>query len=175
MAGLRQIILCFLLGFATLAGVALAPAQAASSRVPQPDPGAVFKGSQCVAPVEVIRREHMNYLKHTRDETVRGGIRGAKFSLRQCIDCHAVPDKKAGGKRTVRTFCSACHNYAAVKIDCFECHTNEAETAALKGYLHNKTAAAPHASARFHTDMSLIADIEKYLGERKSDDVRQTR
>ena len=86
-----------------------------------------FKGKVCVEPVDVMRREHMTYLYHQRDETVQGGIRGNKYSLRGCIECHAVPDKMAGGERTVRQFCGDCHKFAAVTIDCFQCHTTKPE------------------------------------------------
>ncbi|MDA0304717.1 MAG: hypothetical protein O3B76_00270 [Proteobacteria bacterium] len=92
-----------------------------------PKPTKAFKGDKCVEPVDVMRRDHMNYLLHQRDETVQQGIRGKKYSLRQCIECHAVPDKQAGGERTVEPFCGECHKFAAVTIDCFQCHTNKPE------------------------------------------------
>ena len=50
------------------------------------------KGTQCVEPVEIIRREHMDMLDHQRDDTVHGGIRGKKHSLVGCIECHAQAD-----------------------------------------------------------------------------------
>ncbi len=98
--------------------------------VPIPHPVKAFKGEKCVEPAGVMRRQHMNFLMHQRDDTVRRGIRGKKHSLRGCINCHAIPDKQAGGTRTVREFCSDCHNYAAIKITCFECHTNKVEDSA---------------------------------------------
>ena len=84
-------------------------------------------GTRCVAPVDDMRRNHMTYLLHQRDETVRQGIRGKKFSLRKCVICHATPDSKAEGVPTVRPFCEECHAYAAVQIDCFSCHTAKPE------------------------------------------------
>ena len=36
-----------------------------------------------------MRRNHMELLKHQRDDTVRSGIRGAKYSLKDCVGCHA--------------------------------------------------------------------------------------
>ena len=107
---------------AVLAGAA-APA-AAEGRVPLPVLAA-GKGDKCVEPTDVMRRYHMEYLKHQRDDTVHGGIRGAKHSLVECIECHAVPDAAAGGARTVQPFCGQCHEYAAVTMDCFGCHTNK--------------------------------------------------
>lgn len=152
----------------------------ASSRVPTPEPPAAFKGTQCVEPVDVMRREHMNFLKHQRDETVKDGIRGAKYSLRQCIECHAVPDPQAGGKRTVRAFCSECHQYAAVRVDCFECHTNKAEKAKLTGPLppgHPEKSDKARSFGREdgNSTASLTAELERYLGKRRLDDVRQSR
>ncbi len=78
---------------------------------------------KCVAPVDVMRRYHMDLLFHQRDDTVRRGIRDGRYSLKGCVSCHAVPDPAAGGEPTVRPFCETCHAYVAVRIDCFQCHT----------------------------------------------------
>ncbi len=51
------------------------------------------------------------------------GIRGAKYSLKGCIDCHAGA-KTGSVAQTSEDFCVACHRYAAVQIDCFECHAS---------------------------------------------------
>ncbi len=93
-----------------------------------PNPAKAFKGEQCVEPADVMRREHMTFLKHQRDETLLEGIRGNKYGLNECIDCHATksPDVAGGKIRTVKPFCAECHKFAAVKIDCFECHTGAA-------------------------------------------------
>lgn len=110
--------------------------------VPRPAvPKAV--GGACVAPPEVMRRDHMAMLKHGRDLTVRAGERIEGGRLTGCISCHAVSDGK-GGAVTVSSpehFCRACHDYAAVKIDCFECHASRPEQAT------RSTDAAPEASA----------------------------
>ena len=45
----------------------------------------------------------------------------SRASLKGCIDCHA--SSKTGSVLGEEGFCSSCHAYAAVKIDCFECHT----------------------------------------------------
>ncbi len=92
--------------------------------VPLPTLAKAFKGDKCVEPAGVMRREHMEFLKHQRDETLREGIRGNKYSLQQCVECHAVADPKiAGGKiRTLKPFCAECHSYAAVSLVCFACH-----------------------------------------------------
>jgi hypothetical protein len=40
------------------------------------------------------------------------------------VSCHA--SKTTGSVAAASTdFCSSCHAYAAVKIDCFECHANK--------------------------------------------------
>jgi hypothetical protein len=73
-----------------------------------------------------MRREHPNLLKHRRDRTVREGVRGGDNALTACIDCHAG---KAGGDVIggPDAFCQSCHSYAAVKLDCFECHQSKRE------------------------------------------------
>ena len=101
----------------------------APGRTPRPVVEAAAAGTQCVAPPEVMRRKHMDFLKHQRDDTVHGGIRGAKFSLKGCIDCHASQKTHSVAKEETN-FCVSCHSYAAVKIDCFECHTSKARTVA---------------------------------------------
>ncbi len=102
---------------------------ASGDGVPLPNPAKAFKGQQCIEPVGDMRRLHGEYLTHQRDETLRKGIRGKKYSLRQCIACHATtsPDVKNGTVRTIQPFCKKCHDYAAVAIDCFACHTGTAE------------------------------------------------
>jgi len=81
----------------------------------------IEKGDACVAPTEEILRDHMNRLLHQRDRTLRQGIRESRFSLKNCIDCHA--SRETGSVLGKDAFCSSCHAYAAVSMDCFECHT----------------------------------------------------
>ena len=103
-------------GFAVDAG--------AADRVPLPMLVKAAKGEACVEPLPVIRRDHMKFLMHQRDETVHGGIRGARHSFVGCIDCHAAKDDAGQWVRidAPGQFCASCHAYAAVKIDCFQCH-----------------------------------------------------
>lgn len=103
-------------------GVASA-SDGAASRVPQPVIEAA-RGGQCVADPAFMRRNHMGLLKHQRDDTLRGGIRTGKYSLKTCIDCHASQTTNSVAASDTN-FCQSCHSYAAVKIDCFECHTNK--------------------------------------------------
>ena len=119
---LRALAACALAVLATL--VAPAPALAAdtpASRVPRP---AIVTpdGGKCVEDTATMRRDHMRFLEHQRDATVHGGIRGARHSLKGCIDCHA--SARTGSVAQAPTdFCISCHAYAAVKLDCFDCHS----------------------------------------------------
>lgn len=81
-------------------------------------------GERCVEPTDVMRREHMRFLMHQRDETVHDGIRSAKHSLTGCVDCHAGKDARgvAVAVNARGQFCESCHSFAGVRIDCFECH-----------------------------------------------------
>ena len=81
----------------------------------------IEKGEACVAPTGEMRRDHMKMLLHQRDRTMRQGLREQRFSLKNCVDCHA--SRKTGSVLGKDGFCSSCHEYAAVSIDCFECHT----------------------------------------------------
>lgn len=78
-------------------------------------------GKTCVAPVEDMRRSHMTMLFHQRDRTLRQGVREPRFSLKGCVECHA--GRESGSVLGKDGFCSSCHSYASVKIDCFECHS----------------------------------------------------
>ncbi|MEK6749759.1 MAG: Hdr-like menaquinol oxidoreductase cytochrome c subunit [Pseudomonadota bacterium] len=82
------------------------------------------KGERCVADTSVMRRNHMEMLKHQRDDTVHNGIRTARFSLAGCMNCHAYVNEQPVSIKDQRHFCNACHQYTAVKIDCFECHAS---------------------------------------------------
>ena len=82
------------------------------------------RGGECVEDPAIMRRNHMKFLKHQRDETVHGGIRGAKYSLKTCIECHASQTTQSVAAAQTN-FCVSCHSYAAVKIDCFECHSTQ--------------------------------------------------
>jgi len=81
----------------------------------------IEKGEACVAPTAEMRRDHMKMLLHQRDRTLRQGIRESRFSLKNCVDCHA--SRETGSVLGKDGFCSSCHAYASVSIDCFECHT----------------------------------------------------
>ncbi len=97
-----------------------------------PDVPKARAGTQCVDDPVQMRRHHMEYLKHQRDATVHGGIRGAKYSLKDCVACHATTPSGSVAAAP-GDFCVACHQYAAVKIDCFDCHTGKPATAVAKG------------------------------------------
>lgn len=107
-----------------LAGATLA-ALAAEPRTPQPVIERAKAGTTCVADAATMRRTHMDLLKHQRVQTVRQGVRSGAASLKACVECHA-----GAQTRSVNTaptdFCVSCHRYAAVQIDCFECHSSHA-------------------------------------------------
>jgi hypothetical protein len=88
----------------------------------------IERGEACVAPVAEMRRDHMKMLFHQRDRTMRQGVRTTQFSLKNCVECHA--SQKTGSVLGEEGFCSGCHTYASVKIDCFECHTAMRQTKA---------------------------------------------
>ena len=112
-----------LLALAAVACVAAASAEEPKGRVPVPNV-VIHKGEQCVEPTEDMRRNHMKYILHQRDDTVHQGIRTSKHSLKNCVNCHADP--QTGSVLGKDGFCQACHTYAAVKMDCFGCHTHKA-------------------------------------------------
>lgn len=117
-----------LLGMLMLGAGALAWA-GEGSRTPLPVIEKAKAGSTCVADPATMRRTHMDLLKHQRNDTVHGGVRTGAASLKACIDCHASQQTRSVTQGETN-FCVSCHSYAAVKIDCFECHSNLARAAA---------------------------------------------
>jgi hypothetical protein len=119
---------------AALAGIGLAEAADAPGRGLLPAIEPAKAATACVAEPAVMRREHMKLLKHQRELTVHRGERDGRDSLQACITCHA--SKTTGSVAAAPTdFCASCHAYAAVRIDCFECHASRlaAAQAALSG------------------------------------------
>lgn len=84
------------------------------------------EGVECVEEEDVMRRDHMNFILHQRDETMHKGIRSSKYSFAECIDCHVQPDENGNiaSFNSDEHFCNTCHEYAAVTIDCFDCHAD---------------------------------------------------
>ncbi|MBK7026937.1 MAG: hypothetical protein IPH40_08665 [Polaromonas sp.] len=119
---LRLMLLAFITLAATWA-MAAEGTKTAGSRVSAPIVEKA-KGGECVADPAFMRRNHGDMLKHQRDDTMRGGIRTGKNSLKACIECHAsktTNSVNASGSN----FCQSCHNFTAIKIDCFECHASK--------------------------------------------------
>jgi hypothetical protein len=97
-----------------------------------PAPASPARAENCVEPVEIMRREHMHLLDRQRDRTVIDGERDGKYSLVGCMDCHNPVDAngQAASYGDEQHFCSECHAYASVRIDCFECHADRGYGAA---------------------------------------------
>jgi hypothetical protein len=92
----------------------------------------IGKGGQCVADPQWMRKNHMRVLFQQRDETVHQGMRDGKFSLKNCIECHAsLRDNSVIGRAD--SFCEGCHSFEAVKIDCFECHSSKRSSSLVQG------------------------------------------
>ena len=124
---------------ALLIGLAAAPAADADGSATDGSARYVKPGSraaglaQCVEPTGYMRRHHMDLIQHQRDATVHGGIRGTRHSLSGCIDCHvsAGPDGRVVAVNAEHQFCNACHQFAAVKVNCFDCHASVPKGAPL--------------------------------------------
>jgi len=116
-AGLR---LAALAGMAALLAVPSFEA-AAGVDLPKLERG---KGEKCVEDTQFMRRNHPDLLKHHRDETMRQGIRTTRHSLRKCVECHAS-EKSGSVAASKEDFCAACHSYASVKLDCWDCHATK--------------------------------------------------
>ena len=111
---------------------------------------------KCIQPEDEMRRNHMNYILHERDETMHEGTRNEPGSLAACIDCHVAPNEKGeiAGIDSNEHFCSSCHQYASVQIDCFQCHADRpqkfikrnSQTSSIKQQLQDVLAAHDNSS-----------------------------
>ena len=128
----RAIAALVLVTLAGLGAIAVAveegTGEVSSSRVPFPVI-ARGQGESCVEDTEFMLRNHMDLLKHQRDDTMIKGIRGEQHSLKECVSCHAVvgADLIPVTVSSPEHFCRSCHDYAAVSIDCFQCHASRPE------------------------------------------------
>jgi hypothetical protein len=67
----------------------------------------------------------MEMLKHQRDRTLRARASAASRPRSTPASCHA--SKKTGSVLgSKENFCQSCHSYAAVKLDCWDCHQPKA-------------------------------------------------
>lgn len=82
---------------------------------------------ECVKDVQYMRTSHMVLLDDWRDEALRegkrekvkvGDIEVEKSLMNGCMMCHTDKAK----------FCDQCHQYAAVKPYCWDCHFVPKET-----------------------------------------------
>lgn len=100
------------------------------------------QGGQCVDDPAFMRRNHMTLLKHQRDDTMHGGVRTGKYSLKACVACHASQASQSVSAEK-GDFCQSCHTYAAVKIDCFECHANKPPAKGAQPVVSQKLPSGP--------------------------------
>ena len=104
-------------------------ATAAAGRVPVPTIP-MADADSCVEDTDFMRRNHMDLLNHQRDATMHEGIRSKQHSLKECISCHVVMGQDAAPVTVSNPehFCRSCHDYAAVKVDCFQCHASRPDS-----------------------------------------------
>ena len=135
------------LGAVVLTTAALAwagsEAQPQTDSAPKPVITKAAKGEHCVEPNDFMRRNHMKVLMHHRDEAVLEGVRTKKYSLKECINCHAS-EKTGSVAASKDDFCVSCHSYAAVKIDCFDCHSTKPQGSMAMHPLNAETAHYAH-------------------------------
>ncbi len=137
--------LLVLIGFMLLSNSALAETPFPTIHEPSDE------SLKCIQPEDEMRRNHMNYILHERDETMHEGVRNEPGSLAACIDCHVEPNEKGeiADVGSNEHFCNGCHEYASVQIDCFQCHADRPQkfikrsshTSSLKDQLQQTLAA----------------------------------
>lgn len=149
------------LGLAIVTAIAIVPPALAQEAEPATKLATIgpvvpkANSGPCVRKPESMRRNHMDLLKHQRDETMHKGMRGKSAdSLKECVSCHSVKndDGKFVDIESPKHFCRVCHDYAAVRVDCFQCHASTPD--------EKKSAAADGTGKK-----NDIAALSKYLRE----------
>jgi hypothetical protein len=103
------------------AAFAMASVPNAMAGVTTPEPEiAMAKAAHCIRDDEYMIRHHPDMLKHQRVDTLRRGIRSGDFSLKHCMECHS--NYQTAGNGPIKTDCDNCHEFAAVELDCWDCH-----------------------------------------------------
>lgn len=124
---------------------------------------------RCVEDTDVMRREHMQFLTHQRDETMHRGIRTDKHSLINCISCHANKDtqNKYIPVNAEGQFCNSCHVFAGVSMDCFQCHATKPRDTArgrpISPLEENQTAGRGSQPLPEHDLASYVKALDRYL------------
>lgn len=151
---LRLLLLTALLGWLTPALSADVKSSSLGD-VAIPQPPKPVDASACVEPVEVMRREHMNFLLHQRDATVLDGERDSKYSLVGCMNCHNPSESAETALRypDPEHFCAGCHLYTSVRIDCFECHADRGLAEVQQGRLARPTEQGLLSLQTFHQQL----------------------
>lgn len=121
----------------------------------------------CVEPVEEMRKNHMDYILHQRDKTVYEGIRTKQYSLNECINCHVSDAPDAPRVSSEKHFCSSCHTYAAVSIDCFQCH---ADRPVKSSYFHSLSPSMRSHHDNTPVDRETILTLRQQLGATSRED-----
>ncbi|MCX7945405.1 MAG: hypothetical protein N2557_00300 [Hydrogenophilus sp.] len=111
---------------------AAAAAMVSGAAAGPPRPQVYPERGPCLAEAEQMRREHHVLLKHQRRESVREGVRDAKVDFNRCVACHASPVTQSVAAAS-SDFCVGCHAYAAVRVDCFNCHQPSAAALMAQG------------------------------------------
>ncbi len=152
------------LGAVVLTTAALAWAGVESTAAPKTGVAATpvitkaLKGEQCVENTEYMRKNHMEVLGQHRDKTVIEGVRTKKHSLKECINCHAS-EKTGSVAKGKDDFCVSCHSYAAVKIDCFECHSTKPQASMAMHPMNAESAHYAHKMASQTNDKVSAEDM----------------
>ncbi len=109
---------------------------------------------------EFWRINHMDLLSHDRDETMRLGNRDINASLKECVACHAVNDAAGEpvGYESEEFICRVCHDYVAVKIDCFSCHQSKPDPDVLAELLEGAPKIVSSTSI-----FDATSDLQNYL------------
>ncbi|MCW9023717.1 MAG: hypothetical protein OQK73_03455 [Gammaproteobacteria bacterium] len=118
----------------------------------------------CVTSVKDMRKNHMEYLLHQRDDTIRRGVRTKQYSLAECVECHVTEDTsgEVANFGEDKHFCSSCHNYVAVSIDCFQCHNDKPQG---DGTMSSRDMPASHHNMAFNKHSETGATLDNQNSE----------
>ncbi len=90
-----------------------------------PQPILPAQEKECIAPRGYMRTSHMRLLVDWRDSVVRHGMHSYRASSGRTYAMGFTGTcLSAGCHANKADFCDRCHNYAAVSVNCWDCHVD---------------------------------------------------
>lgn len=121
----RGVIYCGLLIFAAGFTFPIWHGLAAHTSTKGPQQALPAHEKECVAPVDFMKRSHMQYLIDMRDKVVRDGDRKVVAFNHRTYNMNLTSTCLTECHGSKAEFCDRCHAYAGIAPGCWSCHLDK--------------------------------------------------